>query len=503
VFRRNFWKDWKKVREEKRKKPPSSASMSLCYPIREGNSVVAVVSPWFQSCVFVYVGYSLVCEYAHTILTTPQALGPGHAIKDLQKVDFKDIVRQFEDQKAVKELMTKEEKEAGKADKAVQQIKYGYAIVDGHLQKMGNYMCEPPSLFRGRGAHPKMGSLKRRVEPEQVTLNLSPEAAVPPCPIPGHQWGRIVHDPTVTWLAFWRENVMGGTKYVYLAASSGFKGKSDMSKYEKARKLARIIGNVRSHYERLLDSRDKFEQQCGSAMWIIDRLALRVGGEKDDDEADTVGCCSLRVEHVQFAEDGGPVAPKMDGEEVYYDAVPDDDEDDDENDGAGAGAGSSGPAQGGGGEAKAAAGGGDAGEKQYAITFDFLGKDSMRFFQTLDIGRYGRIGRKVYENIRSFCRGKKPEEDVFDELNPSKLNDELQKLMPGLSAKVFRTYNASITLEREINDMKPWATPNDMKVEYDRANKKVAILCNHQRSVPKSFEKSLAKMQTGLDLLDT
>ena len=32
-------------------------------------------------------------------------------------------------------------------------------------------------------------------------------------------------------------------------------------------------------------------------MWVIDRLALRVGGEKDEDEADTVGCCSLRVEH--------------------------------------------------------------------------------------------------------------------------------------------------------------------------------------------------------------
>ena len=34
-------------------------------------------------------------------------------------------------------------------------------------------------------------------------------------------------------------------------------------------------------------------------MYLIDRLALRVGGEKDTaEEADTVGCCSLRVEHV-------------------------------------------------------------------------------------------------------------------------------------------------------------------------------------------------------------
>jgi len=35
-------------------------------------------------------------------------------------------------------------------------------------------------------------------------------------------------------------------------------------------------------------------------MYFIDKLALRAGNEKDTDEAaDTVGCCSLRVEHVK------------------------------------------------------------------------------------------------------------------------------------------------------------------------------------------------------------
>lgn len=33
---------------------------------------------------------------------------------------------------------------------------------------------------------------------------------------------------------------------------------------------------------------------------MIDKLALRVGNEKGEDEADTVGCCSLRVEHIHF-----------------------------------------------------------------------------------------------------------------------------------------------------------------------------------------------------------
>ena len=51
--------------------------------------------------------------------------------------------------------------------------KYGYAIVDGHIEKVGNYNMEPPGAFRGRGAHPKMGKLKSRVLPEQVSVNLS------------------------------------------------------------------------------------------------------------------------------------------------------------------------------------------------------------------------------------------------------------------------------------------------------------------------------------------
>lgn len=45
------------------------------------------------------------------------------------------------------------------------------------------------------------------------------------------------------------------------------------------------------------------EKQLGTAAYLIDRLALRVGNEKDEDTADTVGCCSLRAEHITINED--------------------------------------------------------------------------------------------------------------------------------------------------------------------------------------------------------
>jgi DNA topoisomerase I len=36
---------------------------------------------------------------------------------------------------------------------------------------------------------------------------------------------------------------------------------------------------------------------------------------------------------------------------------------------------------------------------------------------------------------------------LFDMIDTSRLNAHLKDLMPGLTAKVFRTYNASITLD--------------------------------------------------------
>ena len=38
------------------------------------------------------------------------------------------------------------------------------------------------------------------------------------------------------------------------------------------------------------------------ALYFIDKLALRAGHEKDEDEADTVGCCTLKVQALHVFE---------------------------------------------------------------------------------------------------------------------------------------------------------------------------------------------------------
>jgi DNA topoisomerase I len=114
---------------------------------------------------------------------------------------------------------------------------------------------EPPGLFRGRGEHPKTGKLKERCMAESVALNLSEDACVPICTVPGHAWERVQHDPTVTWLCSWNENVQNQIKYVMLAASSSFKGKSDQDKYGKAIQLRSCIDKIRKDYtSKLKDS---------------------------------------------------------------------------------------------------------------------------------------------------------------------------------------------------------------------------------------------------------
>jgi DNA topoisomerase-1 len=122
-------------------------------------------------------------------------------------------------------------------------------------------------------------------------------------------------------------------------------------------------------------------------------------------------------------------------------------------------------------------------EENSEITLDFLGKDSMRYCNTV------KVDEIVWKNLGDFIKGKKKTDDLFDKINAGSLNDYLRNLMEGLTAKVFRTYNASFTLERELmkKDLEKFTLEEKVNY-YDEANKQVAILCNHQKTVPKNFD---------------
>src|SRR5207245_8978546 len=63
-------------------------------------------------------------------------------------------------------------------------------------------------------------------------------------------------------------------------------------------------GNERKESRRQLRARGPKCMQIATCSYLIDRLWLRVGDEKEEDEADTVGATTLRVEHVKLNEGG-------------------------------------------------------------------------------------------------------------------------------------------------------------------------------------------------------
>uniref|UniRef100_A0A8C1XU54 DNA topoisomerase I n=1 Tax=Cyprinus carpio TaxID=7962 RepID=A0A8C1XU54_CYPCA len=359
-------------------------------------------------------------------------------IMDLNKCDFGELHAMHIKKVEARKNLSKEEKLVNK--EANQKIvdEYGYCVLDHHRERIGNFKIEPPGLFRGRGDHPKQGMLKKRIQPEDVIINCSKGSRIPEPPA-GHRWKEVRHDNTVTWLASWTENVQGSCKYVMLNANSKLKGEKDWEKYEVARKLKTCVDAIRAQYQEDLKSKQMGTRQRAVALYFIDKLALRAGNEKEEGEtADTVGCCSLRVEHITLHD-------TLDGQKCV-------------------------------------------------VEFDFLGKDCIRYYNKVP------VTKRVFKNLKLFMENKQEGDDLFDRLNTQTLNKHLSSLMPGLTAKVFRTYNASITLQqqlKELGNMKENVA--EKLLSYNRANRAVAILCNHQRAPPKTFEQSMANLQAKID----
>lgn len=135
-------------------------------------------------------------------------------ITDLKKCNFKKMHVYFMDVAEKNRNKTKEEKKEIKEKNEALQKEYGFCSIDGHKEKIGNYKIEPPGLFRGRGEHPKMGMLKKRVLPEDVMINCSKDSKIPTPPA-GHKWKEVRHDNTVTWLASWTENVQNQVSHMF------------------------------------------------------------------------------------------------------------------------------------------------------------------------------------------------------------------------------------------------------------------------------------------------
>lgn len=144
---------------------------------------------------------------------------------------------------------------------------------------------EPPCVFVGRDArHPLRGSCKPGVRPCDVVVN----TAV--LPVSGalkrDGFVRFEYHPEKMWKYAWRDPLFRDKRYIYA------KSKSNILKFDMARKLRRMLPILKKQFDPLL-------------WYFMDTLCIRVGNEKDPRvEADTVGCCTLRAhDHVSVIKD--------------------------------------------------------------------------------------------------------------------------------------------------------------------------------------------------------
>ena len=353
-------------------------------------------------------------------------------------VDFKNAFNLVDKEKDAKELLTKEEKKALAAKRKElreeMKVKFGTGKMDGNEVEIANYMAEPPGIFIGRGEHPLRGKWKPKVTSKDVTLNLGKEAKVP-----AGNWGKIVHDQESMWMASWTDFLTQKRKYVWLADTAGIKQDRDKAKYDKAKMLAKEIETIKNKIVKDMQNKDPKVRRISTVCWLIYRTAMRVGDEKDPDEADTVGATTLRKEHVTLTSD--------------------------------------------------------------AIKFDFLGKDSVRWQETVPaVGN----DKQFHENLKELTAKIKATDEIFGNLTSRDVNEYYKTVVKGLTAKVFRTFSASTVVSKYLNENGDVKKGSQMEKLYHAklANLEAAIMCNHKRTIPKTFEKSLQKKKDTLKTVE-
>ncbi len=353
----------------------------------------------------------------------------------VEEVDFGPALAIVQAQRAAKERLTREERKALAAERKAkrEQLKeeYGYAIVNGERVEIANYVAEPSGIFMGRGKHPLRGRWKEGPHQSDITLNLSPDAPIPP-----GDWAAIVWQPESLWVARWRDKLSGKLKYVWLSDAAPVKQEREAAKFDRAVELHRNLDRVRAHIEQGLDAPDPRRRMVATACYLIDALCLRVGDEKEPDEADTVGATTLRPEHITLHPDG-------------------------------------------------------------LVEFKFLGKDSVQWHKKLVLPP--TVLRNLHELVQQARpsnwagSGKRhPTRDkpqLFPDIHSSDVNAYLSEALPGLTAKVFRTHHATQAVADSLEssavgpgdpEYKKWAATA-------QANLDAAVLCNHSKKAPANW----------------
>lgn len=339
--------------------------------------------------------------------------------------DFSEIIKYVESERERKANMSKKEKKKLATERKVKREankeKYGYAIVDGEKIEIANYTAEPSSIFMGRGKHPLRGSWKQGPKQEDIILNLSRDSKKPE-----GNWKEIIWETDFMWIASWYDKLSGKKKYVWFSDEAPMKQKKEIQKFDKANELEEKFEEVKNYIMKNLESNDLRTRKVATVCYLIDAVCMRVGDEKDEDEADTVGATTLTKDNIKIL-------------------------------------------------------------SKDVVKFDFLGKDSVRWEKEV------RVPESVVNNLKEFVGGKS--DLIFVGIRSEHVNEFLGQVMEDLTSKVFRTFSATKAVRDFLKETKIKKDDSEFYKKYmaKLANIEAAKVCNHKRTLPKSWGGSLQR----------
>jgi len=347
-------------------------------------------------------------------------------------IDFSEVIEFIEKQVAIREAKTKEQKKLEREERKIiredLKAKYGTATLDGAPVEISNYTAEPSSIFMGRGEHPMRGKWKEGPSKADIILNLSLDA-----PRPEGEWNEIVWEPECLWIAKWIDKLSGKTKYVWLSDTTPIKQDREIEKYDKANLVGDNLEKIRNQILEGIKSEDKQIRKVATACYIIDHLNIRVGDEKDEDEADTVGATTLRPEHVKIS--------------------------------------------------------------GLTVVFNFLGKDSVEWNKEGEFPEV--FVKSLQELIDEANKSEDDKAQIFSDVGSRHVNAFLGEIVDGLTAKVFRTYHATTVVQNYLDESDVDTSDADFvkKEVAVMANREAAIVCTHKKQEPKNWENRMQRFR--------
>ena len=240
------------------------------------------------------------------------------------------------------------------------------------------------------------------------------------------------------WLASWMDVLTDKRKYVWLSDTSDLKQERDKMKYDKATKLAAEIDKVLGMVIKKMSDKDEKIRRVATVCYLIYKTAMRVGDEKDPDEADTVGATTLRVEHINL--------------------------------------------------------------KPGVIEFDFLGKDSVRWQKPLPVTEQDKIFYENLKKLTEKKKKDDLIFDGITSRHVNEFLSGIVKGLTAKVFRTYLATQVVTNYLKKVDNLK--SKSENIKIYHAKlANLEAAVTCNHKRTIPKNFDETLQKKRESIKKL--